>query len=79
MIETLILSLLCGLLGGFLGYCITSTNISTIKTKNGYIRYMMGKNTEFVTVVDKTGKELLDASFAINKDGINYVEYATKI
>lgn len=79
MIETLILSLLCGLLGGILGYWLTLINMPVIETKNGYIRYIRGENTEYVTVFDKAGKELLDAGFAINKDGVNYIEYAAKI
>jgi len=49
------------------------------KTKNGYIRYIKGDNTEFITVCDKDGKELLDAGFALNKNGVTYVKYATKI
>lgn len=76
MIETLILSLLCGLLGGLLGYAYSIRSIPIIKTKNGYIRYIKGDNTEFITVYDK---ELLDAGFALNKSGVTYVKYATKI
>lgn len=79
MIETLILSLLCGLLGGLLGYAYSIRSIPIIKTKNGYIRYIKGDNTEFITVYDKYGKELLDAGFSLNKNGVTYVKYATKI
>ncbi|WP_346748963.1 hypothetical protein [Prevotella jejuni] len=47
--------------------------------KNGRIRYIEGNDTEYVTVSDKSGVELLNAGFAKNKNGINFVEYATKV
>ena len=79
MIETLILALSFGIIGGMLGYTLLNKQSPTIKMKNGCIRYMDGYNTEYVTVCDKSGVEMLNAGFAKNKNGTNFVEYATKV
>lgn len=79
MIETLILALLFGIIGGMLGFTLLYKQTPTIKMKNGRIRYINCDNTEYVTVSDKSGVELLNAGFAKNKNGVNFVEYATKI
>ena len=79
MIETLILALSFGIIGGMLGFTLMYKTSPTIKMKNGRIRYIEGNDTEYVTVSDKSGVELLNAGFAKNKNGVNFVEYATKI
>lgn len=79
MIETLILALSFGIIGGMLGYTLLSGQSPTIKMKNGRIRYVNGYNTEFVTIINKDGVEILNAGFAKNTKGANFVEYATKI
>ena len=79
MIETLILSLLCGLLGGLLGYAYSIRSIPIIKTKNGYIRYIKGDNTEFITVMTKMAKNYSMLDLPLNKSGVTYIKYATKI
>jgi hypothetical protein len=79
MIETLILAISFGIIGGMLGFTLMYKTSPTIKMKNGRIRYIDCDNTEYVTVCDKGGVELLNAGFAKNKNGINFVEYATKI
>jgi|GEM_PF-2180730 hypothetical protein len=79
MIETLILAISFGIIGGMIGFNLLNKTSSTIKMKNGRIRYMDCKDTEYVTVSDKSGVEILNAGFAKNKNGINFVEYATKI
>ena len=79
MIETLILAISFGIIGGMIGFNLLNKTSSTIKMKNGRIRDMDCKDTEYVTVSDKSGVEILNAGFAKNKNGINFVEYATKI
>ena len=79
MIETLILALSFGIIGGMLGFTLLYKQTQTIKMKNGRIRYIDCDNTEYLTVCDKSGIELLNVGFAKNKNGINFVEYATKI
>lgn len=79
MIETLILAISFGIIGGMLGFTLMYKTSPTIKMKNGRILYMDCKDTEYVTVSDKSGLEILNAGFAKNKNGINFVEYATKI
>ena len=79
MIETLILAISFGIIGGMIGFNLLNKTSSTIKMKNGHIRYMDCKDTEYVTVSDKSGVVILNAGFAKNKNGINFVEYATKI
>ena len=79
MIETLILAISFGIIGGMIGFNLLNKTSSTIKMKNGRIRYVNGYNTEFVTIVNKDGVEVLNAGFAKNTKGTNFVEYATKI
>ena len=79
MIETLILALSFGIIGGMLGFTLMYKTSPTIKMKNGRILYMDCKDTEYITVSNKSGVEILNAGFAKNKNGINFVEYATKI
>lgn len=79
MIETLILATSFGIIGGMIGFTIMHKASPTIKMKNCRIRYIDGYNTEYVTVCDKSGVELLNAGFAKNKNGTNFVKYAAKI
>lgn len=79
MIETLILALLFGIIGGMLGFTLLYKQTPTIKMKNGRVRYIDCIDTEYITVSDKSDVEILNAAFAKNKNGINFVEYATKI
>lgn len=79
MIETLILAISFGIIGGMLGFTLMYKTSPTIKMKNGRIRYIECNDTEYVTITDKSGNELLNSGFAKNKNGINFVEYATKV
>ena len=79
MIETLILAISFGIIGGMLGFTLMYKISPTIKMKNGRVRYIDCIDTEYITVSDKSGVEILNAAFAKNKNGINFVEYATKI
>lgn len=79
MIETLILAISFGIIGGMLGFTLMYKTSPTIKMKNGRVRYIDCIDAEYITVSDKSGVEILNASFAKNKNGINFVEYATKI
>ena len=79
MVETLILAFLFGAIGGLVSYNLSYNMSPTIKMKNGRIRYIDCADTEYVTITDKSGNELLNSGFAKNKNGINFVEYATKV
>lgn len=80
MIETIVISLFVGIIGGLFSYgLLHNSGPKIIRMKNGYIRYIEGVNTDFITVCNKYGYELIDVGIARNKNGINSIKYAVKL
>lgn len=80
MIETIVISLFVGIIGGLFSYgLLHNSGPKIIRMKTGYIRYIEGYHTDFITVVDKMGNELIDAGIARDKNGVNRIKYAVKL
>lgn len=77
MVETLILALVFGFTGGLIAdYVIDRIGIKTIRTKQRTIKFTEGKDNDFVTVINKDGKEELFVSLKKTINGINSFKYA---